>query len=184
MKDIEIIDLFFKRDEGAISATDEKYGRLCHRIAYNILNNEGEAEECKNDTYLSLWKSIPPTKPNNFKAFVAKVARNLSLKRFEYNSAQKRASNFAVSLSELEEFLPDEHFSFEIEDEQLGDLINSFLNGEKNDARRAFIKRYFFGDDIKSIAKDLGFSESKVKSLLFNTRHRLKEFLVQKGVYL
>ncbi len=184
MEDSRILDLYFERSEDAIKETDSKYGRLCLRISRNILGDEHEAEECRNDTYLAVWNSIPPTRPENFTAFLARVARNLSLKRLEYKSAQKRAALSMLSLSELEEFLPDEHFRYEIEDESLGELISMFLYGEREDVRGVFVRRYFFCDDIKTIAKSYGFSESKVKSILFHLRSRLKKFLVEKGVYL
>ncbi len=184
MKDIEIIDLYFKRDEEAIRATEEKYGRLCHHIAFNILGSFGDAEECTNDTYLSLWNAIPPKRPDNFRAFVARIARNLSLKRLEYLSAKKRAQHTVIPLSELEEFLPYEHFDSELEDESLGEMLSSFLHGEREEARRVFVRRYFFCEDIKTIAKSYSFSEAKVKSLLHQTRQRLKKNLTEKGVYL
>ncbi len=184
MEDNKIIELYFKRNEEAIFETDLKYGKLCFRIAYNILGDDGEAEECKNDTYLSLWNLIPPNKPENLTAFLARVARNLSLKKLEYKSAAKRDRSATVSIHELEEFLPDDRFRYEIEDESLGKLINEFLHGEREEARVVFVKRYYFHEDIKTLAKNFGFGESKVKSLLFHTRHRLKKFLVEKGVYL
>ncbi len=184
MEDNKIIELYFQRDENAIKATEEKYGNLCYSVAYNILCDSGDSEECTNDTYLSLWNTIPPEKPNNFKAFICKIARNLSLKRVEYNSAKKRSRHLEVSLSELEEFLPDNQLRYEIEDESLGELINSFLLTEKEDARNVFIRRYFFHDGISEISSMYCFTSVKVKSMLFHTRHRLKKFLVEKGVYL
>ncbi len=184
MDDKRIIELFFDRDERAIQETENKYGRLCHRIAYNVLDNVSDVEECVNDTYLTLWNTIPPERPHYFKAFVAKVARNLSLKKLEYNSAKKRSAPCVVSISELEEVLPDTRCQFEIEDESLGQLINEFLRGEKEHIRNVFIRRYYFYDGIKEIAKRYEFSEVKVKSILFHTRNKLKKFLMERGVYL
>ncbi len=182
MDDRQIIELFFHRDERAIRETESKYGRLCYRIANNVLNDVRDAQESVNDTYLGLWNTIPPQKPRNFTAYVCKIARNASLKKYEYNSAQKRNSHFETSLSELEEVLPDRSIRQDVTDERLGVLINAFLKKEKRDIRNVFIRRYYMHEDIAGIAKKYGFSESKVKSMLFHARNKLKKFLVAKGV--
>ena len=108
MDDLSIIELYFARDKQAIKETDAKYGKLCHSIAYNILNNNEDSEECVNDTYIGVWNTIPPTRPNNFMAFVCRITRNLSLKRIEIMARQKRTQATIVSLDELAEVLPDE----------------------------------------------------------------------------
>lgn len=183
MEDRWIIDLFFERKEEALAQTQAKYGRLCYKIAYNILKDRADTEESVSDAYLQLWNKIPPERPNNFMAFVCKIVRNLSLKKLEYNSAKKRSSHAVVSMSELEETLPDHRYAQEIEDESLGKLINEFLHGEKEAARNVFIRRYYFYDDIADIAEQYGFSPSKVKSMLFHSRNKLRKFLTEKGVY-
>ena len=182
MDDIKIIELYFLRNEQAITETDLKYGRLCHTIAYNILNNQSDSEECVNDTYEGLWNAIPPTRPNNFMAFVCKIARNLSLKRLEFLTREKRSENMVVSLTELEAILPDQSYSPEISDEYVGRTINRFLLEQKADIRNVFIRRYFFFDSIKEISKRYSFSESKVKNMLFNTRNRMRDYLTREGI--
>ncbi len=184
MDDRRIIDLFFARDEAAIKETQTKYGKLCFKIARNILNNSEDAEECVNDTYLSLWNAIPPERPHSLLAFVIRIARNLSFKRLEYNTAEKRNPNCVISWSELEECIPDQSFKAELDESELGDLINSFLHGQKEDVRNVFVRRYYFGDDILDIAERYRFSESKVKSMLFATRNKLKTYLKENGVLL
>ena len=121
MDDLKIIELYFARDERAIRETEIKYGNLCHTLAYNILNNRQDAEECVNDTYNGLWNAIPPAKPNNLTAFICKIARNLSLKRLEYLKREKRSAEMVVSLDELAAVLSDERFSPEVSDEAVGD---------------------------------------------------------------
>ena len=74
MNDQEIIALYWAKEERAISATAEKYGSYCHAIAYNILYDRFDAEECVNDTYLGAWNSIPPQRPNRLAAFLGKSA--------------------------------------------------------------------------------------------------------------
>ncbi len=184
MEDSKIIDLYFDRNEEAIVQTQLKYGRLCRSVADNILNNKEDSEECENDTYLTLWNSIPPEKPNNFKAFLIRIARNLSLKRLEYNTADKRNPRLAISWEELEDCIPDHRLAQEIEDRELGELLSKFLHREKEHIRNVFIRRYYFGDDILDIADRYGFSESKVKSILFAVRNKLKSYLTEEGVYL
>lgn len=107
MDDLMIIELYFARDEQAIKETDIKYGKLCFSMANNILSNDEDSEECVNDTYLSVWNKIPPTRPSNFRAFICKIVRNLSIKKLEFNLRLKRTQNVTVSYAELEEVLPD-----------------------------------------------------------------------------
>lgn len=184
MDDLKIIELYFARDEQAIRETDAKYGRLCHRIAYNILNNHEDSEECVNDTYVGVWNAIPPVRPDNFMAFVSRIARNLSLKRLEYMKREKRSRAVLVSLTELEEVLPDNRIATDICDEDIGRLISEFLCGQKEDVRNVFIRKYYFFDSIEGIANRYSFTESKVKNMLFRTRNRLKDFLIKEGVEL
>ena len=182
LDDLSIIELYFARDEQAIKETDAKYGRLCHSIAYNILNNNEDSEECVNDTYIGVWNAIPPTRPNNFMAFVCKITRNLSLKRIEAMAWQKRSKATIVSLDELAEVLPDESIAVGTTDEDIGKAISDFLRNEKEDVRNVFIRKYYFFDSIGDIAKRYGFTESKVKNMLYHTRNKLKEYLIKEGV--
>ena len=182
MDDLSIIELYFARDEQAIKETDTKYGKLCHSIAYNILNNNEDSEECVNDTYIGVWNTIPPTRPNNFMAFVCRITRNLSLKRIEAMARQKRFQATIVSLDELAEVLPDESIADGISDEDIGKAISDFLRNEKEDVRNVFIRKYYFFDSIGDIAKRYGFTESKVKNMLYHTRNKLKEYLIKEGV--
>lgn len=182
MDDLTIIELYFARDERAIKESDEKYGKLCYRIANNILNNDEDSQECVNDTYVGVWNTIPPTRPNNFKAFVCRITRNLSLKRIEAATRQKRSQVTIISLDELAEILPDENIAHGVTDEAIGKAISDFLRKEKEDARNVFVRKYYFFDSIGEIAKHYGFTESKVKNMLYHTRNRLKEYLIKEGV--
>ena len=182
MNDLEIIELYFKRDEKAITETDAKYGRLCHSIANNILHNEQYSEECVNDTYIGIWNAIPPTRPNNFMSFVCKITRNLSLKRLEAMVRQKRSAATIVSLDELAEILPDENIATGVSDGDIAKAISCFLRNENEDVRNVFMRKYYFFDSIGDIAQRFGFTESKVKSMLFHTRNKLKEYLIKEGV--
>lgn len=182
MTDEKIIQLYFDRNEQAITQTAEKYGRLTNSIAYNILNNREDAEECVNDTYAGLWNAIPPEKPRNFTAFICKIARNLSLKRLEYLTREKRSPDITLSLEELSDILPDNRYSPEISEEDIGKAISDFLRTEKQDSRNVFIRRYYFFDSVKEISKRFDFTESKVKNMLFATRNKLKDYLIKEGI--
>jgi len=182
LNDLEIIELYFARDEEAIKQTDMKYGKLCHRVAYNILNNNEDSEECVNDTYIGVWNAIPPTRPNNFMAFVCKITRNLSLKRLEAQTRQKRSQAILVSLDELAEVLSDESIADGVSDEDIGKRISDFLRNEKSEIREVFIRKYYFFDSIGDIARRYNFTESKVKNMLHHTRTKLKDFLIKEGI--
>ena len=160
MDDLRIIELYFERDEQAIKETDAKYGKLCHSIAYNILNNHEDSEECVNDTYVGVWNAIPPTRPSNFMSFICKIARNLSLKRLEFMQREKRSADVLLSSDELAAVLPDERYAPDVSDEDVGKLISKFLRTQKEDARNVFIRKYYFFDSIGEIAERFGFPES------------------------
>lgn len=182
MDDLKIIELYFARDERAIKETDEKYGKLCYSIAYNILNNKEDAEECVNDTYVGVWNAIPPTHPNNFMAFISRIARNQSLKRLESLKREKRCYGIIVSLSELDDVISDDSIDSDITSEEIGKLISCFLRVQKEDVRNVFIRKYYFFDSVKDIAKRYSFTESKVKNMLYHTRNKLKDYLIKEGI--
>lgn len=177
MQDLQIINALCERDENALGEISEKFGKLCMQVAYNVLGNREEAEECVNDTYLNVWESIPPARPDNLRAFICKITRNISLNRLKYNSAQKRSPGSLISLSDL-----DEKIGVTPDYEELGDILDRFLRTEKPESRIIFMRRYWFMDSIEEIAMMYNYSESKVKSLLYRTRGRLEKFLKKEGI--
>lgn len=181
MDDKQIVDLFFNRDEWAIKETDKKYGKLCLRIADNILSNREDAEECVNDAYLAAWKKIPPECPGNLSAFISKIVRNLSLKRLEFLNAKKRSAESVISLSEIDEAIPDDSFMMSIEDDEIAKLISVFLRKEKELDRNVFLRKYWFFDTVSDIAGMYSLSETSVKAKLFRTRNRLRDYLKKEG---
>ena len=182
MDDNQIIELYFARNEQAIKETDAKYGKLCFSVANRILENNEDSEECVNDTYLNAWNKIPPTRPNHLSAFLCKITRLISLKKLEFSSALKRTSAVIVSFEELEGVLQDQKISPVTDAEDLGKLISSFLRQEKADARNIFLRKYFFCDSVSEIAERYRLNENTVKSMLFRTRNRLREYLRKEGV--
>lgn len=179
--DKEIMALFSSGDQRAVSEVKNKYGSLCLNIALNILHNMEDAEECTNDVYISLWNEIPPS-VDNFKAYVCKVTKNLAISKYRYNSAEKRNNNLKISLSDLEDTIADPTCRTVLRENELGEIISRFLRAENPVQRNVFIRRYWFMDSIKDIATKYSFSESKVKSMLFHTRNKLKKFLKKEGI--
>ena len=182
LDDNKIIDLYIHRDESAISETAEKYGAYCEKIAYNILADKFDSEECVNDTYLRTWNSVPPTIPRILSAFLAKITRNIAIDKYKAKGAAKRSA-YTESLDELRECVGEGNISEEIEAAAIGAAISRFLLGENEISRRIFVRRYFFEDSISEIAKAHFMSESYVKTMLHRTRKRLAEFLEKEDIY-
>ena len=185
MNDERIIELFFERSEQAIKELDEKYGRTCHKVSYNILNNRQDAEECVNDAYLGTWNSIPPAKPNPLLAFVCKIVRNISLKRYEQNTAAKRNSYYDVAMEELGDCLAATTTTEEeIAEHELTEIIESFLDLLLKENRVIFLRRYWFSDTYADIAKQVGMTEKNVSVRLTRIRKELREYLIEREVLL
>jgi len=184
LEDDKIIDLYLERSEIAIYETSMKYGNYCRTIAFNILSNSEDVEECENDTYIAAWNTIPPTRPQKLSSFLGRLTRNIALDRFDYNTAKKRNGKFDKILSELDEVLGTTSYSPEMqyESQEISRLINEFLLNIDSKTRKLFVRRYWYCDSIAIIAIRFNFSESRVKSTLFRTRHKLKEFLSKEGV--
>ncbi|MDO5409664.1 MAG: RNA polymerase sigma factor [Lachnospiraceae bacterium] len=184
MDDNKIIRLYMERSEQAISETSVKYGRYCHFIAFNILQNDNDAEECVNDTYLRTWNSIPPKQPNRLQTFLGKITRNLALNRYEKQSAKKRGSGLIpVILDELGECISSEARTENIVDElAVKDILDSFLRKLPAETRKIFVRRYWYMDSVKDIAAAYKLSESNVTVTLFRTRKKLKELFEKEGI--
>ena len=183
--DEEIIRMFSRRDEDAVRVLGRQYGRLLRKIAMNILSDRQDAEEVLNDSLLQVWNSIPPEKPANLPAFLIAVTRANAIDLFRKKHAEKRRSLFeAQPISELTEIASDD-FTDEIVDRKLlAERIGRFLRGEKRDARVCFVLRYYYMDSVSDISKATGFSASRIKTLLFRTRNKLKKVLEKEGYML
>ena len=175
MEDDKIIDLYWKRDENAVTETASKYGRVIYRLGKRLLCMHEEAEECENDTYLQTWKTIPPEKPASLKYYVLKLCRNIACNRLTWLKAKKRNSVVVELSEELSECIPS---SCRTEDGvMLGIILNDFLKMQPEVNRTLFIRRYWYGDSVHSMAESYHFSESKVKMILLRTRAKLKKVL-------
>ena len=177
--DKRIVELFFARDEAALDAVSEKYGALCRNIALNVVGNPLDAEECENDTYMSLWNSIPPQKPKNLSAYVARIARNHAIGRLDYINAQKRHA-VLMPIEELAELVGED----DRPREDLAKLISAFLRGVSEDERRVFVRYYFAMTPLDKLAAETGFAVAKLKSMLFRIRNKLRLYLNKEGISL
>ena len=184
MEEKEIIDLYWARSERAIKETDKKYGQFCHSIAYNILADHEDSEECVNATYLQTWNAIPPRRPNKLSAFLGKITRNLALNRYSRETAQKRGGGqIDLAVEELADCIPDPGtVERQVEDKELAILFNRFFAGLPEEARKIFLRRYWQLCTVKEIAALYGISESKVKMSLMRTRGKLRLFLEKEGI--
>ena len=185
MNDTRIIELFFERSEQAIKELDSKYGKVFYSLAFKILNNHNDVEECVNDSYLGAWNAIPPTKPKSLLAFVCKIVRNISLKRYEQNTAIKRNSYYDVAMEELEDCIASSMtVEEEIAEQELTKIIESFLNSLSKENRVIFLRRYWFSDTYADIAKKVGLTEKNVSVRLTRLRKELREYLLEREVLL
>lgn len=181
MEDKHIIDLYWQRSEDAITRTAGKYGGYCRSIAWNILYNSEDSEECVNDTYLRAWDTIPPQRPGVLQTFLGKITRNLALDRWRRNHAQKRDSGVLLVLEELQECIPGSDGDLS-EDLAIRDALNGFLGSLPREQRKVFLRRYWYLSPVKEIAADYGISESKVKMILLRTREKLGAHLESEGI--
>lgn len=173
MEDERIVTLFFERSELAIRALDDKYGALCRAVAFNILADAQDAEECVSDAYLGAWNAIPPARPDPLRAYIIKIVRNLSVKR----------SGYTVALEELDECIADKKTVEDtVEAAELGGIIERFLDTLSAKERVIFMRRYAFADSYAEIAERVGVSEKNVSVRLSVTRQKLRQFLIEKEV--
>ena len=183
MDDNQIVELFFARSESAISEVTARYGALIRKISMNVLNNAADAEECANDTYLALWDSIPPQRPQALVSYICRLARNISINRYRYNAAEKRNSSYDVALEEVDEFLPGSGSVEEaMAEKELTAAIEDFLDRQSKLDRVLFVSRYYLSESYRDLAGRTGLSEKNVSVRLTRIRARLKEHLGQRGI--
>ena len=186
MEDNQIIQLYFDRSEEAIAQTAVKYGKYCHTIAYNILHNFEDSEECVNDTYWKAWSRIPPRRPRRLAAFLGRITRNLSLDMYRHYTADKRGGGeMSVALEELGDCISSpEPMDNHIDEMVLVEILNRFLASLPAEHRKIFMRRYWYVSSVKEIADDYAITESKVKMSLLRSRNQLKTVLEKEGIAL
>lgn len=186
ISDERIVELYWERDEKAIRETDRKYGRLLYQIAYHILHDRLDCEECQNDTYLGVWNAIPPTRPTAFAAFIVQIMRNTAVNRYKEKTKQKRVpSELTVSLEEVSGTVSGQFpVETEYEAEELGKLVNEFVRSLSERQRYIFIDRFYLAESVGVIAKALSLSVPTVYRELDRIRQSLKHYLERNGVFL
>ncbi len=172
MEDSEIISLFFARSEQAVAELDRQYGAAVKKTASNILPDRLDAEECVNDTYLRVWNSIPPQRPNPLVSFVCKIARNLALDRYRSSRAEKRNGSLDLVLEEMEDCIPAK---------ELTAAINRFLAALPREDRLLFVRRYWYGDPVSDLAAQTNSSANRISVRLFRLREKLRNTLKKEG---
>ena len=184
LEDEQIIALFFDRNEAAITETDRKYGSYLLSIAYNILHDPQDCEECQNDTYLNAWNSIPPAHPKLFAAYLVKIIRGLAINRWRRDRREKRIPPEATeSLSDFAEFLPDTwEVNTQMNAQMIGNVINQYLRHTSQRKRYIFLSRYYSFRSIESIATALSVSTSTVKKDLQAIKAELRKKLEREGI--
>ncbi len=184
MDDNKIVELYLSRNEEAIRQTATKYGSRLRRIAYRVLNSIETAEECENDTYHEAWNLIPPHEPRTYLfAFVGRIVRNIALNVCKKNNAQKRYAVYCELTQEMQECLPAKNDpEGAVNADFLRGMIDEFLESCPEEQQNVFVRRYWYFDSVPQIAAAYGFTQSKVKTMLFRMRAALKEHL-EKGGY-
>lgn len=183
MDDKSIVDLYFSRNEEAITQTDKKYGYYCYSIAYNILTSKEDAEESVSDTYMTAWRAIPPRRPSALSAFLGKITRHISIDRWRERVATKRGGGeVPLALEELNDCISGmQDVEMEYERKEVLKTYVKFLEALPTTERRVFLCRYWYVESIETIADKFGFSQSKVKTMLHRTRVNLRKQFAKEG---
>ena len=185
MEDKKIVELYWQRDESAISYTAAKYGHYCNAIAKNILRDSFYAEECVNDTYVAAWNSMPDNRPERLGHYLGKMTRWIALNRLDERRSQKRGGNSpeALPFEELIDYVSSDTSTEEtVELKEMCAAINRFLSSVPPVERQVFLARYWFAAPVAEISEKFGFSQSKVKSRLYRTRNKLRKYLEVEGL--
>lgn len=183
MEDKEIVALLWERSRDAIPALARQFGDRLQRTAMNILGNKEDAEEAVNDTYLALWDAIPPERPDPLEGYVYRTGRNVALKKLRFQSAQKRSCAYDLSLDELSDIIPGKSIEDILDARALGQAIDRFLATLSKSDRILFLRRYWFGDRVKDLARDRLTTENALSVRLSRLRQKCKDHLIKEGFF-
>ena len=184
MDDAKIVELYWARSDAALTETAKKFGPYCHTIAYNVLENVEDSEECVNDTYMRAWNSMPDKRPAALAPYLGRITRNLALNRIiEKNTLKRGGGVAALALDELDECTASSYsLEREVEAREIAAAMNRFLSKLPETERALFVSRYWFMAPVRELAEKFGFSESKTVSMLRRTRLKLGKFLTGEGL--
>lgn len=183
MEDRDIVAALLRRDDSALGELEGRYGRRLLALALRFLRSREDAEEAVNDAWLRTWNTIPPNRPEHLYAYVAQLCRYAALEKVDWLTAQKRSAPVVELTQELSECIPDSAAQWELEARELGEALDGFLATLDRERRILFLRRYWYGDPIRDIARRYGVGESKVKTTLFRLRKDLKTYLEQEGIF-
>ena len=183
VEDKKIVDLYWCRDEKALTETAKKYGKYCFTIAFNILTNSEDAEESVNDSYLNAWNSMPPHRPEMLSTFLGKITRFISLKRWRQRNTQRRGSGeIAIAYEELSECIPSKTNIYEtLETREIAKIVDLFLDELHITEQKVFVCRYWYFDSVSRIASRFQMTENNVSVTLNRIRVQLREYLLEGG---
>ena len=182
-QDEQIVEKYWQRDQNAIQETHQKYGPMLRKVAYNILCDAEDCEECQNDTYLKIWNAIPTTRPTSFPAFIVQIMRHIAINRYKAKSRKKRIpSQLMTSLEELEALGSGASVEGMWEAKELGELITVFVENLNERQRYLFVDRYYLAESIEKTAADLSISTQVAYKELRKIKQGLKEYLERNGV--
>lgn len=184
ISDDKIVDMYWRKEENAIKETDKKYGQFLYRIAYNILHDSCDSDECKNDTYLSTWNSIPPTRPNVFPAFLVQIMRHIAINRYKEKNRQKRIpSELTVSMEEMTEILQsNESIDDYYNAKEVGKIISNYVRTLSERGQYIFIGRFYRSESVERLSEELSISIKTVYRELDKIKCGLKVYLEKNGV--
>lgn len=184
MEDVQIVSLYWNRDQSAISESNIKYGQMLKRISLSVVQNQEDSDECVNDTYLKVWDTIPPQKPNSLAAYLGRITRNISINRWYENHTQKRGGA-NVLITELSDCIPSPYsVEKEIEASELSAVITKWLYSIAQDDRVLFLRRYWFGESLNSLAEECATTPNRLAGRMYRLRKKLKLTLEKEGIYL
>lgn len=182
MEESDILEAFFARREEAIRHTDALYGKRLLHLAENILKNAEDAQECVSDTYFRTWETIPPQRPGNLFAYLAKLCRNAALDRLDWNRAAKREAEIVTLTQEMEACIPDSFCRIQPENREIGRMIDAFLRTQPKENQVIFLRRYWYADSIAEIAASCDLSEGAVQMRLSRMKDKLRNYLKKEGI--
>lgn len=183
MEDAGIIALYWARNTRAIDESQRKYGTFCTRLSENILSSREDAEECVSDTWLRAWDTMPPQKPRSLRAYLGRIVRNLSLDRWRAGQAQKRGGGMEQLLGELDECVPGPGSAEDaVENREIARCIDQWLAGLAREDRVVFVRRYWYGQQVKELARRNGCAPEKMAQRLYRLRQGLRKALEQEGI--
>ena len=180
LTDGEIIRLLKERDERAISEVERKYSAYLRTVAFNVLGNDPDAEECVNDALMNVWKRSGESTPVKLKQYLAAVTRNIAINRFKEKTRQKRrAPNGETVVDDETASLPGG--GDPLDRLTLTALINEYLHTLPLSKRRIFVARYYYDADPAEIAAKLGIPAGTVNSTLDRVKKGLRKYLQKEG---